>query len=586
MRPFHLSFALSSAGATLALLTALLLPASAASTGVKPVASKTDGNAPNQNLVQGSDSLFYGTAPSGGQYGYGSLFQFDPRGDGNPTILHSFTGLNGDGEMPSGPLVEDENGNFYGVTSNGGKAGNGTIYTLTTDGRYITLYDFGGDSSATSIKPSGALVEYAPGRFAGTATDGDPPQDIPQTSAVYTFTIGDTATPVPQITSGPAFSYFGTAVTDGVSPVSGLTIGPDGNLYGTTEYGGSDIDGTIFEFDPSSGTLHTVHVFPVSGVEGINPVAPLTSANGMLYGTCSGPGTINDGAIYSFDVASHALHVYYRFHDDGNEGFFPQSSVAFGPEGGLWVTTYSGGESYAGVILDFTGGNGAPNRTSSFHGFADHHDGAFPLAGLTLGNDNLFYGVTVAGGSFNHGTIFSIDPVTLQRTTLHSFGKDLRSVANRLDPYFGTPAAIPGTVAVENYDLGGEGVAYHSVYDNDPGNDYRPLEGVAVEAFGTGALDDIGYIVPGEWQNYTVNVAKAGRYKISFVVNGYGGAFHLEDQTGENLTGPVNPPDVGTYRGSYTTVDSYATLPAGVQTLKLYDDTNGYNYVSMTFTPS
>ncbi len=99
-------------------------------------------------------------------------------------------------------------------------------------------------------------------------------------------------------------------------------------------------------------------------------------------------------------------------------------------------------------------------------------------------------------------------------------------------------------------------------------------------------INNIGYISAGEWQNYTVDIAKAGQYKISFLVNGYGGAFHLETQSGVNLTGPVNAPDVGTYRGSYTTVDAYATLKAGVQTLKLYDDTDGYNYVSMTFAPA
>ncbi len=54
-------------------------------------------------------------------------------------------------------------------------------------------------------------------------------------------------------------------------------------------------------------------------------------------------------------------------------------------------------------------------------------DGSGPEAGLTLGNDGVFYGMTVGGGKYGYGTIFSIDQTTLHHVILHSFGKPLGS---------------------------------------------------------------------------------------------------------------------------------------------------------------
>ncbi len=572
------SKSVAATGTALTLAFALLAPAAYA---VDEAAKypKTDGDGPVQNLTLADDGDFYGITPYGGEYGYGVLFQFDPRGNGEPTILHSFSGRNGDGKNPSSPPLEDENGNFYGVTQYGGASDAGVIYILTADGRYIPLYSFSADKGKW---PMFALAEYAPGQFAGTEYTGSKDGG----GSLFTFQVDATSGPIPTLVGAPSFFSFGEAIGGGRP--NGLLLGPGNLLCGTTVLGGTSGNGTVFAFNPATRALHVLHNFSGGG-DGANPLGSLLYANGLFYGTTDNGG-IADGTIYTVDLAGNH-QTLYRFHSY-NYGLIPQSAPVMTATGDLLITLGYDGRASQGVVFDFTGSHGEPNLSGPFGtpGFGGY-DGSKPLSGLVAGNDGLFYGMTEAGGYHGgHGTIYALDPIsqfhnaTLQHTLRHSFGNDLPSVANRAQPYFDAPTAIPGIVALENYDLGGEGVSYHSIYDNDPGNDYRPLEGVAVEAFGTGGLDDIGYIVPGEWQNYTVAVAKAGRYKISFVVNGYGGTFHLENQTGENLTGPVNAPNVGTYRGSYTTVDAYATLPAGVQTLKLYDDTGGYNYVSMTFT--
>jgi hypothetical protein len=78
-------------------------------------------------------------------------------------------------------------------------------------------------------------------------------------------------------------------------------------------------------------------------------------------------------------------------------------------------------------------------------------------------------------------------------------------------PYGGTAAAIPGTIQAENYDLGGQNVAYYDTTAGNSGGAYR-TDDVDIEATtDTGGGYDIGYTAPGEWLAYTVN-AVAGTY--------------------------------------------------------------------------
>src|SRR3569833_1901888 len=110
-------------------------------------------------------------------------------------------------------------------------------------------------------------------------------------------------------------------------------------------------------------------------------------------------------------------------------------------------------------------------------------------------------------------------------------------------PYGGTAAAIPGTVQIENYDNGGEGVAYHDTEAANQGGQYRTADGVDVEACtDTGGGYNVGWTNGGEWMKYTVNVATAGTYTVTFrVANGTtgNGSLHIQNASGTNLSGAV-----------------------------------------------
>ena len=146
-------------------------------------------------------------------------------------------------------------------------------------------------------------------------------------------------------------------------------------------------------------------------------------------------------------------------------------------------------------------------------------------------------------------------------------------------PYGGTAAAIPGTVQAENYDTGGQGVAYNVTSINGNGTAYRP-DGVDLEAASdTGGTQDLGWTATGQWFKYSVNVATAGTYTLSLriatpaaVTDG----FHLANAAGTNLSGNINLPSTGGWQ-NWSTVTASVTLPAGAQVLTLAEDNGGWN---------
>jgi uncharacterized repeat protein (TIGR03803 family) len=88
-----------------------------------------DGGQPDATPVFDAAGNLYGTAPNGGQYGYGVVYKLDT--SGNMTILHHFTGGE-DGGRSYAPVIFDPDGNLYGTTQAGGKFGYGTVFKLDT----------------------------------------------------------------------------------------------------------------------------------------------------------------------------------------------------------------------------------------------------------------------------------------------------------------------------------------------------------------------------------------------------------------------------------------------------------------------
>ena len=74
-------------------------------------------------------------------------------------------------------------------------------------------------------------------------------------------------------------------------------------------------------------------------------------------------------------------------------------------------------------------------------------------------------------------------------------------------PFYGSPFNLPTTIQAEDFDKGGQSAAYYDETAANQGGAYRTTDRVDLEAAtDTGGGYDMCYVLPGEWENYTVNV--------------------------------------------------------------------------------
>ncbi|MEM7659682.1 MAG: carbohydrate-binding protein, partial [Bacteroidota bacterium] len=169
-------------------------------------------------------------------------------------------------------------------------------------------------------------------------------------------------------------------------------------------------------------------------------------------------------------------------------------------------------------------------------------------------------------------------------TLLHGYPTRLRIIATIQSP-FNLAIPIPGKLEVEEYDNGGEGLAYH---DSEPANipaGFRLDEGVDIGANGSAYI--LEYVASGEWIEYTVDVAQAGRYSVkaevaSEVANG---TFSLSFEN-NNATTTFTAPNTGGWVNFQTiSATEEIELVAGEQQMRL-SITNGnpFNVDHLTFT--
>jgi uncharacterized repeat protein (TIGR03803 family) len=138
----------------------------------------TDGKDPGPLVFDTSGNL-YGTTFSGGPSNLGTLYELSPAGGGswNESVLHYFpSGINADAYWPVGDLLIDASGNLYGPSAYGGNYGYGTVFEFSPAGggswTETLLHNFG--SGTDGQIPTGGLVFDASGNIFGTTYSSFP----------------------------------------------------------------------------------------------------------------------------------------------------------------------------------------------------------------------------------------------------------------------------------------------------------------------------------------------------------------------------------------------------------------------------
>lgn len=351
----------------------------------------TDGDKPQyESLIQGTDGNFYGVTYQGGANGLGTIFKMTPAGA--VTVLYNMADTDGfyRDARPTSTLLQASDGNFYGTTRRGGPIDCGFIYKITPAGTESKLYDFcytaGVFDRAAPSTPYSGLIQGTDGYLYGTSSSGGDHFS----GTVFRISLSGVLTVL------HSFYLYDDNSTSGITPVGRLVQGTDGNLYGTTGT-------TIYRVNPNGSGYETAHAID-RFAEGFLVDAGLTlGKDGNFYGTASGGGVNLTGSVFRMTPAG-VFTVLYTFSAAGTEGSAPDyCELVQAGDGNFYGTTSTGGKSGNGTVFKIT----PAGAFTSLYSFGIS-DGGTPEGGLTLGSDGNLYGTTSIGGANLHGTVFKL----------------------------------------------------------------------------------------------------------------------------------------------------------------------------------
>jgi uncharacterized repeat protein (TIGR03803 family) len=333
-------------------------------------------------------------------------------------VLHTFHGR--DGAYPTGGLIVDAAGNFYGITDGGGTSkacphGCGTVFKLAKNGKETVLYSFTGKNGDGKYPASWeSLTRDAAGNLYGTTNAGGDPTTCSGSGCGIVFKLDENR-------KETVLHTFGHG-KDGLEPASGLVRDPAGDLYGTTEAGGANNVGTVFKIN-KTGKYSVLYSF-AGGSDGNAPVGGLIrDPAGNLYGTTfygGGGCTFGCGTVFKVDHSGNET-VLYRF-TDGSDGGFPTGRLLRDTAGNLYGTSSAGGNfgcslgEGCGVVFRLD----TSNRETVLYTFTGGVDGEYPYPGLSMDSSSTLYGATWLGGNFGKGVVFKLNTSGTE-TVLHSF---------------------------------------------------------------------------------------------------------------------------------------------------------------------
>jgi len=256
-------------------------------------AGAPDGAVPDAGLARDAAGHLYGTTTAGGANGNGTVFRLSPPKQKGAAwtedLLYSF-GTGADGATPVAGVTLAA-GKLYGTTSAGGAYGFGTIFQLTPSPSGWTesiIHDF--QNFDDGAVPYAGLIPDKAGNLYGAATEGGTNGG----GTIFEFTpVGGGAT-FTVLYSNPGWGISG-AFRD-------VLMDSSGNLYGTTHCDGAYSAGTVYKLTPAAGswTYTSLYVF-TGGSDGLYSYSNLVVAHGHIYGTTNAGGANGLGVV--FEVA-------------------------------------------------------------------------------------------------------------------------------------------------------------------------------------------------------------------------------------------------------------------------------------------
>ena len=389
---------------------------------------------PQGDLLLADNGKLYGVTGYGGNYGDGTIYEYDPTLD--TLIFKDSFYDNVEGKQPSGYMLQAEDGYIYGLTA-GGPQLNGRLfkYDISTGtlskvfelsavyGRNGRMLIDGGNgilyglTSFTTSNGGGTIFKYDINsgfrtrlyEFADVAVTGSRPYYISllNNGKIYGATSMDGSN-----NDGELFEYdilLDTLIIidypngyNESAPSGYFTEASNGGIYGFTDgiiYG----EGAICEFNLISKSLVN-NLYLNRSPNGRIPVGGLAQAdNGKLYGVTSEGGAYNYGALYEYDLSSNTITTKQDF--NGNNGLYPIGNILIANNKIYGVTQYDSTD-WLGAIYEYD----IVNETMiALHHFTNSTEGKTPRGKLLLADNGKLYGTTYDGGANNLGILYEYD---------------------------------------------------------------------------------------------------------------------------------------------------------------------------------
>src|SRR6202142_1722671 len=343
------------------------------------------------------------------------------------TPLYSFTN-SPDGAYPQGDLVLSGN-TLYGTTSQGGFVidgdnsglGNGTVFAININGSgYTNLYLFGSTNNDGFGSDNGLFLSGNTlyGTTYGGGVNGDGTVFSLHTNGSNYVILHHFS---PTVLDGVTGHYTNS---DGATPQESGVIVSGNTLYGTPQTGGTNGSGTGFAMSTSGSNYITLDTFgpfaydtsnqnQATNSDGASPESTLLSSGNTLYGTTTVGGTNGNGTVFAMSIGGSNFMILHTFGAWGfnsnlgsytnNDGAYPQGAGLILSGNTLYGTTCEGGANAQGVTAGGTVFSLSTNGTNFtvLHAFSGDTNGSFPLCGLNLSGNTLF-GTTVGGGKYGY----------------------------------------------------------------------------------------------------------------------------------------------------------------------------------------